>query len=242
MCYVSCLIARELKGDRFMKISRKQLALLAAMGMAAGFAAQAATPAMGFFVSSKGSGKGGDLGGLKGADALCQQLATSAGAGNRTWVAFLSTQGEGAVNAKDRIGNGPWYNAKGALIAQNLADLLKLEVKINAQTALDEKGQPVPGIPLGPDGAPVAMPDLMKVEHDILTGSQADGTAFKDAMDHTCNNWASSTDGTAMVGHHDRISRNPGLSPWAAVHPTAGCSVEKIRPSGGTGRLYCFAK
>ena len=226
----------------FMKISRKQLVLLAAMGMAAGFAAQAATPQMGFFVSSKGSGKGGDLGGLKGADALCQQLATSAGAGNRTWAAFLSTQGPDAVNAKDRIGNGPWYNAKGALIAQNLADLLKNEVKITAETALDEKGQPVPGIPLGPNGAPVATPDLTKVEHDILTGSQADGTAFKDAMDHTCNNWTSSADGSAMVGHHDRISRNPGLSPWTAVHPTAGCSVEKLRPSGGAGRLYCFAK
>ena len=244
VCYVPrpCQMARELKGTTFMKISRKQLALLAAMGMAAGFAAQAATPPMSFFVTSKGSGKGGDLGGLKGADTLCQQLATSAGAGNRTWAAYLSTHGAGAVNAKDRIGSGPWYNVKGQLVAQNVADLLKPEVKINAGTALTEKGQPIGAVKVGADGAPLPREQQSGVAHDILTGAQADGTAFPAGEDRTCNNWTSSTTGSAMLGHHDRRSLQPGLSPWANAHPSQGCSQENLVATGGAGLLYCFAK
>jgi len=236
-------MARELKGNKFMKISRTQLALVAAMGLAAGWTAYAANaPQMSFFVTSKGSGKGGDLGGLKGADALCQQLATSAGAGNRTWAAYVSTQGAGAINAKDRIGSGPWYNAKGQLIAQNIADLLKPEVKIGVDTALDEHGKPIPAVAVDAGGKPLPREKQTGVEHDMLTGTQPDGTGFKDAMDHTCNNWTSSGDGSAMLGHHDRRSLEPGLSPWSSAHPSAGCSQEKLVGTGGAGRFYCFAK
>jgi hypothetical protein len=226
-----------------MKISAKQLALVTAMGLAAGWAAYAANaPQMSFFVTSQGSGKGADLGGLAGADALCQRLATAAGAGNRTWAAYLSTQGAGAVNAKDRIGSGPWYNAKGQLIAQNVADLLKPEVKINADTALTEKGQPIGSVKVGADGAPLPREQQSGVQHDILTGTQADGTAFPAGEDRTCANWTSSGTGSAMLGHHDRRSLQPGLSPWAAAHPSQGCSQENLVATGGAGMLYCFAK
>lgn len=197
-------------------------------------APQAPPQPMSFFVSSAGVGKGADLGGLAGADAHCQKLATAAGAGNRTWRAYLSTQASGsqaAVNARDRIGQGPWYNAKGVLIAQNVADLHgdveRDRNNVKKNTALNEMGEEVNGVGNQPN------------MHDILTGSTSHGRAFTDSDDHTCKNWASSTDGTAMLGHHDR---NGGANTsWNAAHPSRGCSQENLAASGGAGLLYCFA-
>lgn len=226
-----------------MKAHGKKLLLLAAISLGLGGGAFAAdAPQMSFFVTSKGSGKGGDLGGLKGADALCQELATAAGAGNRTWAAYLSSQGAGAENAKDRIGGGPWYNAKGVLIARNVNELLQPTVNINAETAIDEKGQMIPSVRVGADGAPLPREQQSNVEHDILTGSQADGTAFPAGEDRTCRNWTSSSDGSAMLGHHDRRGLQPGITPWANAHPSQGCSQQALVNTGGAGRLYCFAK
>ena len=195
---------------------------------------------MGFFISSTGSGKGADLGGLQGADALCQRLATAAGAGNKTWRAYLSLpgsfpsqanpQGVASVNARDRIGTGPWYNAKGELIARDVAHLHNGN-HINKDTALDEKGNVVKGRGDQPN------------EHDILTGSRADGTAFAPQTDTTCKGWTSSTDGSAIVGHHDRIGPLPEnwAKSWNFSHQSAGCSQEALVRTGGSGRLYCFA-
>lgn len=192
---------------------------------------------MSFFVTSTGSGKGADLGGLAGADALCQRLATAAGAGNRTWHAYLSTSatdGQPAVNARDRIGPGPWYNAKGARIAQNLSDLhgdtleqARVGNTLTKATALTEKGDTVKGFGDTPN------------QHDILTGSQPDGRAYTDSADHTCKNWSSSGEGTAQLGHFDRTG-GPNTS-WNSAHPSRGCSQENLVSTGGAGFLYCFA-
>ena len=194
-------------------------------------------PQMSFFVTSEGGGKGADLGGLAGADALCQRLAGASGqpgASSKTWHAYLSTQGSGAVNARDRIGNGPWYNAKGQQIAASLAELHgdtlesgRLGNRINKVSALDEKGNMHKGIGDMPN------------EHDVLTGSQPDGRAFTDNADHTCNNWTSSSTGTAMLGHLDRLG-GPNAS-WNSVHPSQGCSQQNLIATGGAGFLYCFA-
>jgi len=197
---------------------------------------------MGFFVTSVGLGDGANLGGLAGADAHCQQLAEAAGAGERDWAAYLSTQGTDAVNARDRIGSGPWYNAKGVMIAADVAALHQDTVNINHVTAIDESGGMLPFVHLKVDGsafAPADQPEV--VEHDILTGTQVDGTAFSAGEDNTCSNWTSGGEGRAMVGHHDRRSLQPGLSPWAAAHPSRGCSQENLVASGGAGLLYCFA-
>jgi hypothetical protein len=185
---------------------------------------------MGFFISSVGSGKGADFGGLAGADAHCQKLAAAAGAGNRTWRAYLSTQGQSAVNARDRIGTGPWANAKGVVVANNVAELHGTN-NLNKQTALTEKGAVVNGRGDTPN------------QHDILTGSQADGTAFAIADDRTCGNWTKSGEGSAMVGHHDRMGLNtepPALS-WNTSHPSRGCSDDALKATGGAGLVYCFA-
>jgi len=194
-------------------------------------------PQMSFFVTSEGGGKGADLGGLAGADALCQRLAGASGqpgASSKTWHAYLSTQGSGAVNARDRVGNGPWYNAKGQQIAASLAELHgdtlesgRLGNRINKVSALDEKGNMHKGIGDTPN------------EHDVLTGSQPDGRAFTDNADHTCNNWTSSSTGTAMLGHLDRLG-GPNAS-WNSVHPSQGCSQQNLIATGGAGFLYCFA-
>lgn len=203
------------------------------------FALVAAAPAqqnnMTFFVTSVGSGNGGNLGGLDGADAICQKLATAAGAGNKTWRAYLSTQGPSAVNAKDRIGNGPWMNAKGVVIAKSVSDLHGPSNNLTKQTALNEKGEVISGRGDTPN------------QHDILTGSQPDGTAFTIADDRTCKNWTSQTQGAAMVGHHDRTGLNtepPALS-WNSSHPSrgpdGGCSQADLRTTGGNGYFYCFA-
>ena len=194
--------------------------------------AQAGSP-MTFFVTSAGSGKGANLGGLSGADQICQTLATKAGAGDHTWRAYLSTSANGmgtAVNARDRIGRGPWQNAKGVVIAQNVENLHGTN-NLNKETALTEKGEKVNGR--------TDQPNL----HDILTGSQADGRAFSGEKDMTCSNWTSSGEGAAMVGHHDRMGLNtepPALS-WNSSHPSRGCSQDALRATGGAGLLYCFA-
>lgn len=198
-------------------------------------AQQSGAANMSFFVTSTGLGKGADLGGLEGADRHCQQLAQAAGAGNRTWRAYLSTQaagGQPAVNARDRIGRGPWQNAKGEVIARSVEDLHGTN-NLTKQTALNEKGQGVNGRGDNPN------------MHDILTGSQPDGTAFAGAEDRTCGNWTKSgTEGAAMLGHHDRtgLDDSPPAKSWNSSHASrGGCSQDALRSTGGAGLLYCFA-
>jgi len=203
--------------------------VLLALGIAAGAHAQSSD--MTFFVSSTGSGKGADFGGLAGADRHCQTLATAAGAGNHTWRAYLSTSGSPAVNARDRIGPGPWKNAKGVVIANNAAELHGTN-NLNKQTALNEKGAMVNGRGDTPN------------MHDILTGSQPDGTAFAGSEDTTCGNWTKSGEGIAIVGHHDRsgLDTSPPALSWNSSHPTVGCSDAALKSTGGAGLIYCFAE
>lgn len=201
-------------------------------------ASQPGAADMTFFVTSAGPGKGGDLGGLDGADKHCQALANAAGAGQRTWRAYLSTQGTGLsdpnfVNARDRIGAGPWQNARGIVIARNVEELHTAN-NLTMETALDERGQPVNGRTEKPN------------KHDILTGSRPDGTAYPGPPfpDMTCGNWTrSGPDGSAMTGHHDRAG--PIAASWAtswnAAHPTRGCDPEAVKSTGGDGLFYCFA-
>ena len=177
---------------------------------------------MTFFVTSAGSGAGADLGGLDGADALCQSLAAGAGAGDRTWRAYLSTQGPNALNARDRIGSGPWHNAQGALIGNNVEELHGMGHRFTVMTVIDERGRRIPGSGYVPN------------RHDVLTGSQPAGTAFSAGEDMTCGNWTSSSDGKARIGHHDRAA-------WNSAHDSRGCSQEQLRASGGDGLFYCFA-
>lgn len=185
--------------------------------------AQPPTGPMSFFVTSQGSGNGGDLGGLEGADEICQNLAESVDQGHLTWRAYLSTQGANAVNARDRIGPGPWFNVNGYRVAADLESLLNLNHRITAETALDERGRVIPGS--------FAVPN----RHDILTGSTPDGRAYPAGEDMTCNNWTSSgDDGKARVGHHD-------FPAWASAHDSRGCSAHALTLSGGDGLLYCFA-
>lgn len=189
---------------------------------------------LGFFVTSEGLGNGGDLGGLEGADAHCEALATGVGAGDRDWRAYLSTQAtdsEPAVNARDRIGGGPWGNAKGIEIATNIDSLLYDNSNINYEHALTEKGERVNSR---------AFKDSPN-RHDILTGTQLDGTAFSGEKDMTCSNWTSSDEGNAMVGHSDRHRFSFPGSPWNAAHPSRGCSQEALVGTGGDGLFYCFA-
>jgi len=209
------------------------LALVACAGMESG------PQPMSFFVTSAGPGNGADLGGLAGADKHCQTLAQAAGAGGKTWRAYLSTQGSAlndpnVVHARDRIGKGPWHNAKGVRIARNIEELHSASNNVNKTTALDEKGQMVNGRTEKPN------------KHDILTGSRPDGTAFAGAFfpDMTCGNWTKSgAQGSAMTGHHDRagpIDHAWAVS-WNSSHPTVGCTPDAIRKTGGDGLFYCFA-
>jgi hypothetical protein len=185
---------------------------------------------MGFFITSVGMGQGANLGGLEGADAYCTKLAEAAGSTGRTWRAYLSTQAEGkrGISARDRIGSGPWYNARGELIASDL-DELHLNPNIVMRTALDENGNRVKGRGDKPN------------EHDILTGSMADGTAYfpREENDRTCSNWTSSGEGSATVGHHDR--HGGGNTSWNSAHNSRGCSQENLQGTGGAGLFYCFA-
>jgi len=218
------------------KIATLSLALL-------GIASCASLPPgpkdMTFFITSVGPGKGGDLGGLAGADRHCQALAQAAGSGERTWHAYLSTQAAKLtdtdfVNARDRIGTGPWQNAKGAVIARSVDDLHSANSNLTKLTALDEMGRPVNGRTEQPN------------KHDMLTGSRPDGTAFPGAPfpDMTCGNWTKGgAEGAAMTGHFDRAGplETPWAVSWNSAHPTIGCSQEKLRPTGGDGLFYCFA-
>jgi hypothetical protein len=206
--------------------------ILVGLGLFGG--AQTSAGDMTFFVSSAGSGKGGDLGGLAGADEICRTRAAAVDAGGRTWRAYLSTQGPGAVNARDRIGSGPWVNAKGVVIAKDLAELHG-ENNLNKRTALTENGQVVNGRGDTPN------------THDILTGSKPDGTAFGVDADRTCSNWTSSGVGAAMVGHSDRtgLDESAPMKSWNSSHlsrgPGGGCSLDDLKSTGGKGLLYCFA-
>ncbi|MGE3844191.1 MAG: lectin [Vicinamibacterales bacterium] len=188
---------------------------------------------MTFFVTSVGK-DGGNFGGLAGADAHCQQLATAVGRGGATWHAYLSTQGQGAVNARDRIGSGPWYNQQGQMIARNLSHLhgdtieeARLGNNFHKGTALTEKGEVVNGQGDSPN------------QHDILTGSMPDGRGYTDGMDHTCNNYSSNSTGSVQLGHTDR--RGGGNNSWNSAHGSKGCSAANLVATGGSGRLYCFA-
>jgi hypothetical protein len=219
-----------------------RLTMLASMALIASCAlaqAQQATPSpnMSFFVTSKGPGKGADLGGLAGADAHCQSLAQAVGAGGKTWHAYLSSNTNAAnpgatVNARDRIGNGPWVNYKGVTIATSVDDLHSANNKINTENGLTERGQKVPGV-----GYVFNM-------HDIMTGSQPDGRAFPGNMNLTCNNYASSEFGKVEVGHVDRtgLADTAQAHSWNSSHQSRDCSQEGLISTGGNGLLYCFAQ
>jgi len=218
---------------------RTKATLLAAAGLstliAAGCASMMGPSDMTFFITSAGPGRGADLGGVEGADRHCQSLAAAAGAGGRTWRAYLSTQGSAindpkVVHARDRIGAGPWHNAKGVRVASSVADLHSA-ANINKETALDERGRPVNDRAMKPN------------KHDILTGSRPDGTAYAAGYDYTCGNWTKSGEGSAMVGHHDRAGPvdHPWAVSWNSSHQSRGCSQDNLRGTGGDGLIYCFA-
>jgi hypothetical protein len=216
-------------------MNKKPLAAMTIAVLSIGaYTAIAQSPAanMSFFVTSSNP-KGGNLGGLAGADAVCQSLAQAAGAGAKTWRAYLSTS---TVDAKSRIGNGPWVNAKGMQIAASVADLHGANNKLTAETALTEKGtspayltKNAAGEAQRPDG---------QLQHDILTGTNEDGTKNAD----TCKDWTVGDDSAkAMLGHADRMGRNPGMNSWNAIHASQGCGMAQLEPTGGSGLLYCFA-
>ena len=224
-----------MRNTRFILGAAALLLSAVAFGQAKDGKGKGGAPApMSFFVTSVGAGKGADLGGLAGADMHCQMLAASAGRGSSTWHAYLSTQGTGAVNARDRIGSGPWANAKGQVIAANVAELhgdtleiARMGNRVTKTSALNEKGEVMNGVGDTPN------------EHDILTGSQPDGRAYTDAADHTCSNWTNSGMGTAQLGHFDRMGG--GNASWNSVHASQGCSQQNLVATGGAGKLYCFA-
>ena len=219
---------------RTMRLSLAVSTVLVAAGIVTGASAQQQTP-MTFFVTSVGKGSGADLGGLDGADAHCNALAKAAGSTLTNWRAYLSTTapgGDAGVNARDRIGKGPWYNSKGALIAKNVADLHSDQVNVTKQTALTEKGEQVKGSGEQPN------------EHDMLTGSDPEGRYSTAGGDTTCGNWTKSADGSAIVGHHDRAGLKKDtrhMKSWNSSHGSRGCSQELLKGSGGAGLFYCFA-
>lgn len=216
--------------------SRPLFGVWLATGLASAlFAQQPAPPQpMTFFVTSVGIGKGANLGGIAGADAHCQSLAAAAGRGAATWHAYLSTQGAGAVNARDRIGTGPWFNQRGQRVAQNVGELhgdtieqARLGNALGKQLSITEKGAIVNGVGDSPN------------QHDVLTGSQADGRAYTDAADHTCGNWTSGAGGAAQLGHSDK--QGASNSSWNSTHASRGCSQDNLVATGGAGLFYCFA-
>lgn len=206
--------------------------VVAGIVLAAGSAmlAQAQDPDMSFFLTSKGPGDGGNLGGLAGADAHCQALAEAAGAGDKTWRAYLSTTGDDAVNARDRIGDGPWTNANGVIVARDVGDLHSDNNKLSKENSISETGQLINGRGDTPN------------RHDILTGSSLDGMAVNDEGHTACGNWTSnSSDGSANVGHHDRTGGGQNPTSWNNAHGSRGCSQGDLQGTGGDGLYYCFA-
>ena len=197
------------------------LIIMLAGGATAALSADQQQP-MRFFVTSNGLGNGGNLGGLAGADAHCQKLATAAGAGNRTWRAYLSSQGPNAVNARHRIGSGPWHNARGVQVGANVDQIHGITHGFSMDRILTEEGDLIPNGNFSPN------------RHDILTGSTLDGKAYPAGADMTCANWTSSSTGKAQVGHHDRAQ-------WNSAHDSEGCTRENLHASGGDGLFYCFA-
>ena len=243
-------LARMLRASRFGMTSLVVVPMLAACGRTDAPSGAANAPSTGtqsvpqsvpmggarsvtkFFVTSVGLGKGGDVGGLAGADAHCQSLAKAEGSGDHTWRAYLSasaTTTEPAMNARDRIGTGPWYNAEGFLVAANLDALHRDMARLNKETAVTERLDQVNGVGDTPN------------MHDILTGSRPDGTAFGRGEELTCGNWTSSASGRAQVGHHDRMGRGDGASSWNSAHASRGCSEQDLQSTGGSGLFYCFA-
>ena len=204
------------------------VALIVSFASAAPARAQAAD--MTFFLTSAGPGDGANLGGLEGADAHCQSLAATVGAGDKAWRAYLSTTGPGGVNARDRIGDGPWQNVAGVVVARDV-DVLHFENNLTKETVLNELGEMTPGRGDTPN------------QHDILTGSYLDGTAVESDGDTTCSNWTSNADGegSAMVGHFDRTGGGPNPNSWNSAHGSRGCSQANLQATGGNGYYYCFA-
>ena len=223
---------------RHIPLALAAIALSSVIGLSLAFAQRnVELPEMEFFVTSRGMDHGANLQGLAGADAHCQMLAETVGAGHKTWHAYLSTQardGQPAVNARDRIGTGPWHNARGAVISADQNELhgdtlaqAQLGSNLYKRSALNERGEVVNGVRDTPN------------QHDILTGSQLDGRAFTDDADHTCNNWTSEAEGSAQVGHSDRIGG--GNTSWNSAHGSRGCSQRDLIGTGGAGFFYCFA-
>src|SRR6266702_2244864 len=215
-----------------MRLSVVASAALMSLGMCGSVQAQQQAPNTTFFVTSAGPGKGADLGGLEGADRHCQQLAATVGAGGKTWRAYLSTNAAGgSVNARDRIGNGPWQNSKGAVIATSVDDLHSANNKLGRDNSLTERGTIVAGVGFTPN------------QHDALTGSTAEGRAWPSNLNLTCNNWSSSAFGSAMLGHIDRSPQMPeNLRSWNAAHMSRSCSQPDLIATGGNGLFYCFAQ
>jgi len=208
---------------------RRTILILTLVAGAIGFA-NAQDSEMSFFLTSKGPGDGANLGGLEGADAHCQMLAESAGAGGKTWRAYLSTNGDSVVNARDRIGNGPWVSANGNQVASDVDDLHSDNNKLSKENSIGENGEPINGRGDSPN------------RHDILTGSNLDGTAFAGGEDHSCQDWTySGPDGSAQVGHHDRTGGGANPTSWNNAHPSRGCGQSDLQGTGGDGLFYCFA-
>ncbi|HAY46806.1 MAG TPA: hypothetical protein DCY55_11070 [Gammaproteobacteria bacterium] len=209
---------------------RTSLLSIGLAALLAGPAAMAQDTGMSFFMTGSGSGDGANLGGIAGADAHCTALATAAGAGNRTWAAYLSTSGDGGENARDRIGSGPWYNANGVMIASDVDDLHSDNVQTSKENSVSETGAVINGRGDTPN------------MHDVMTGSMMDGTASSADGDTTCGNWTSnSEDGSALVGHHDRQGGGDNPTSWNSAHPSRGCGQENLQATGGNGYFYCFA-
>jgi hypothetical protein len=210
---------------------KKRIMILSLVATAIGFGyASAQDSSMSFFLTSKGPGDGANLGGLESADAHCQMLAESAGAGGKTWRAYLSTSGGDSINARDRIGSGPWTSANGVQVASDIADLHSDSNKLSKENSISESGDVINGRGDSPN------------RHDILTGSNLDGTALSDDQDHTCRNWTyNGSDGSAQVGHHDRTGGGANPTSWNSAHGSRGCSQSDLQGTGGDGLYYCFA-
>lgn len=207
----------------------RMLGVAAVLALITGLPAMTQDNAMSFFITSAGPGDGANLGGLEGADRHCTMLAEAAGSSGKTWRAYLSTDGSAGTNARDRIGSGPWFNAAGVQIASSGNELHYSNAALTKETQLNENGEITNGRGDDPN------------RHDILTGSQLDGTQFTDGEDHTCSNWTSNGNGSAQVGHHDRTGGGAVPSSWNSAHGSRGCGQADLQGTGGNGYFYCFA-